>query len=75
MYRKASTNKKAESGKDDASSNKIAALEDQIKQQVLHISTLISSANNNTGIILPPAPNNNPLQPPTGFSQRGAPRQ
>ena len=51
--RKASTNKKkAESGKDDTPSNKIAALEAQIKQQVLQISTLMSSANNNTGIII-----------------------
>ena len=68
--RKASTNKrKAKSGKDDASSIKIAALEAQIRQQVQQISTLTSSA------ILPPAPNNNPLQPPTGLSQRGAPRK
>ena len=65
----------AESGKDDTPSNKIAALEAQIKQQVLQISTLTSSANNNTGIFLPPAPNNDPLQPPAGFSQRGAPRK
>ena len=74
--RKASTNKKkAESGKDDTPSNKIAALEAQIKKQVLQISTFTSSANNNTGIFLPPAPNNDPLQPPADFSQRGAPRK
>ena len=73
---KASTNqRKTESGKYDASSNKIAALEAQIKQQVLQISTLTSSANNNTGIFLPPAPNNDPLQPPADFSQRDAPRK
>ena len=60
-----STNKrKAETRKDEESSNKIAVLDAQI-------ATLKSSVTNNAGVILPPAPNNNPLQPPTGFSQRG----
>ena len=55
--------------------NKIAALEVIIKDQELKISLLSSATqNNNSSIDLPPPPNGNPLQPPTGLTHRGGSR-
>ena len=54
---------------------KIAALEARSKDQELKISSLSSATqNNNSSIDLPPPPNGNPLQPPTGFTHRGGSR-
>ena len=55
---------------DNNNNNKIAALEAKIKDQEIKISSLSTTNDNN----LPPPPLGNPLQPPTGFTQRGGSR-
>ena len=68
--RKASREKRKHEDNDNRAS-KIAALEATIKEQQLQISALSSNnSNNNKSTQLPPTPATNPLQPPSGFTQR-----
>ena len=64
-----SSNKKRKHPDDE----KIAALESMIEEQNKRISALTSStdgANASENVNLPPPPTRNPLQPPSGFTQR-----